>query len=434
MVNRAEQTVFWPGITIEINRTMAMCRTCVRNAPSQPAGTPVPPPSPSYPFEMVVADYCHLNGMNFLVMACRFSGWLSAWYVGKGDFDADRLIEILREYFSTFSVPAEMSSDFGPQFKSSKLAQFLQRYGVHHRQSSSYFAHSNCRAEVAVKTAKRMIKDNIGQDGKVTDKFVRAILQYRNTPLPDTRLSPAQIVFGRQMRDLLPALNYKYEPKQEWGLVREYRERAMARRLDRDGARLEKYTKKQKVIPVGDTVAVQNQAGRFPKKWDKTGTVVENQEYDKVLVKLDGSGRLTTRNRRFVKKIVSPPDLPQGGVPQVQTKAPIEEHDAADTEGAGHIVPEPIFDDETEDNVMNSQELDVVNEGGNTAEEITSDKDHDVPAHTESDSRPKRNRKQNIRYNPEEYDLSVISSQVGMGKLTLSGIYVHPKAGNLKQK
>ena len=411
MVNRAEQTVFWPGITTDINRVRAVCRTCVRNAPSQPAGTPVPPPSPSYPFEMVVADYCHLNGMNFLVMACRYSGWLSAWYVGKGEFDTDRLIEILREYFSTFSVPAEMSSDFGPQFKSSKLAQFLQRYGVHHRQSSSYFAHSNCRAEVAVKTAKRMIKDNIGQDGKITDKFVRAILQYRNTPLPDTRLSPAQIVFDRQMRDLLPPLNYKYEPKQEWGLVREYRERAMARRLDRDGARLKKYTKEQKIIPVGDTVAVQNQAGRFPKKWDKTGTVVENQEYDKVLVKLDGSGRLTTRNRRFVKKIVSPPDLPQGGVPQVQTGGPAMEHDVADTEREGNSIPIPVFnDDETENGLMNGQGVAMVAEGENTAEGVTSEEVHDIPAHTDTaeNCRPKRNHKQNIRYNSGEYDLSVV--------------------------
>ena len=330
-----------------------------------------------------------------------------------------------------------MSSDFGPQFKSSKLAQFLQRYGVHHRQSSSYFAHSNCRAEVAVKTAKRMIKDNIGQDGKITDKFVRAILQYRNTPLPDTRLSPAQIVFGRQMRDLLPALNYKYEPKQEWGLVREYRERAMARRLDRDGARLKKYTKEQKIIPVGDTVAVQNQAGRFPKKWDKTGTVVENQEYDKVLVKLDGSGRLTTRNRRFVKKIVSPPDLPQGGVPQVQTGGPAMEHDVADTEREGNSISVPVFnDDETEIGLMNGQGVAMVAEGENTAEGVTSEEVHDIPAHTDTaaNCRPKRSCKQNIRYNSGEYDLSVVSSQVGMGKFTLSGIYVRPGARDLKQK
>ena len=95
MINRAEQTVFWPGICTDINRMRAMCRTCVRNTPSQPAGIPVRPPVPSYPFQMIVADYCHLNGLNFLVIACRYSGWLSAWYVGKGDYDADRLIERL---------------------------------------------------------------------------------------------------------------------------------------------------------------------------------------------------------------------------------------------------------------------------------------------------------------------------------------------------
>ena len=53
----------------------------------------------------------------------------------------------------------------------------------------------------------------------------------------------------------------------------------MASRLDRDGARLDDHTKRLGRIPVGDTVvAVQNQAGRFP----KNGVVVEKQEYDSV--------------------------------------------------------------------------------------------------------------------------------------------------------
>ena len=96
----------------------------------------------------------------------------------------------------------------------------------------------------------------------------------------------------------LEVLLDKYEPKQEWAMVREYRERALARRLDRDGAKLEQYTKKQKVIPIGGAVAVQNQTGRFPNKWDKTGVVMENMDHDKVLVRMDGSRRLTTRIRR----------------------------------------------------------------------------------------------------------------------------------------
>ena len=345
---------------------------------------------------------------------------MSAWYVGKGEFDAERLIEILREYFSTFSVPAEIASDMGPQFKSSKFAQFLQRYGVHHRQSSSYFAHSNTRAEVAVKTGKRMIRDNIGQDGKVTDKFVRAILQYRNTPLPDTRLSPAQIVFWRQMRDLLPTLNYKYEPKQEWGLVREYRERAMARRLEQDGARLERYTKKQKVIPVGDTVAVQNQTGRFPKKWDKTGTIVENQEFDKVLVKLDGSGRLTTRNRRFVKKIVSPPDLPQRDSPQTSTEVP--DHDDMSPDGNGSSVHEPDVDGGVMGDHVADIETTITDEGREVKDDTDMiDEVMNSPFVTGpvSTDRPRRERKQNVRYSSKEYDLSKVSSNHGKAKLTL---------------
>ena len=67
----------------------------------------------------------------------------------------------------------------------------------------------------------------------------------------------------------------------------------MARRLERDGAKLEMYTKQQKVIPVGDSIAVQNQTGRFPTKWDKNGTVVESLDHDKVRVRLEGSRRLT---------------------------------------------------------------------------------------------------------------------------------------------
>ena len=99
------------------------------------------------------------------------------------------------------------------------------------------------------------------------------------------------------MSDFIPVV--KYEPKQEWGLVQEYRQRAFTRRLERDGARLKKYTKQRKPVPVGRTVAVQNQWRNFPKNLGKTGVVMENLDHDKVLVTLYGGKRLTT--------IVTPP-------------------------------------------------------------------------------------------------------------------------------
>ena len=202
---------------------------------------------------------------------------------------------------------------------------------------------------------------------------------------------------------------------------------------------MERYTKKQKVIPVGDTVAVQNQTGRFPKKWDKTGKVVENQEHDKVLVKLDGSGRLTTRNRRFVKKIVSPPDLAQTDVPQAQSPVPEREEDVIPEGGSGgNIIPGLIVGSGTVENNMSNDQIGHDNQNdevdGNIGNEVI-DVIDDIVTNEDPvlNGRPKRDRKQNVRYSSKEYDLSAVSVP-GNSKLTLSSIFVQPNAGKLMKE
>ena len=47
---------------------------------------------------------------------------------GKGTYDADALIDVLKRHFGCFGVCAEFSSDFGPQFASLKFSKFLQQY------------------------------------------------------------------------------------------------------------------------------------------------------------------------------------------------------------------------------------------------------------------------------------------------------------------
>ena len=79
----------------------------MRNAPSQPAG----PPSPSYQFEMIAADYFHLDGWNYLVLSDRYSGWISVYRTGWCEYDANRLVEALKEHFISWGVAAECASD-----------------------------------------------------------------------------------------------------------------------------------------------------------------------------------------------------------------------------------------------------------------------------------------------------------------------------------
>ena len=54
-------------------------------------------------------------------------------------------------------------------------------------------------------------------------------------------------------------------------------------------------------LTLGERVFLQNQQGPNPTKWDRSGVVVESAGHDKYRVKVDGSGRIPLRNRRFLR-------------------------------------------------------------------------------------------------------------------------------------
>ena len=179
----------------------------------------------------------------------------------------------------------------------------MEQYGIRGRVSSVAFPHSNCRAEIGVKTMKRLITDNTGPSGSLnTDAVLRALLQYRNTPDPVTGMSPAEIVFGRQIRDFTPVLPGKYKPRDEWRRTLEKREEALSKRHFRHHEKWSEHTKNLPPLRVGDCVYIQNQVGNHPRRWDKSGVVVEVKQNHQYQVKKDGSGIITLRNRKFLRK------------------------------------------------------------------------------------------------------------------------------------
>ena len=211
----------------------------------------------------------------------------------------------MKHYFNTFGVAEHFSSDNGPQFQSSLFKNFLKSWGVEHRTSSSYFPKSNLRAETAVKSAKRIIMDSSKLDGSPDlDKISRGLMQHKNTPDTEFGISPAQMVFGRPIRDFLPIRPGTFKPSEMWIDTREKRELAFRKRIIRGAEKWSEHTRDLPDLEPGSRVLIQNQygVGKTPKKWDKSGQILENLGYNKYRIKVDGSGRITERNRQFLRK------------------------------------------------------------------------------------------------------------------------------------
>ncbi|CAE1306768.1 unnamed protein product [Acanthosepion pharaonis] len=285
MIARAESSVFWPAITPAIAALRASCLQCNRNAPSNSSAPPVPPTNPEYPFQCLCADFSTYKGNHYLD---RYSNWS---IVERSSDGALGLIYCFSRTFVTYGIPVELASDGGPEFTATITRQFLADWGVHHRLSSVAFPHSNCRAKLGVKTVKRLLMDNTGPSGTIdTDSFQRAMLQYRNTPDRNTKLSPAMCIFGRPIRDFIPIIPGNYRPHETWRSTWKTREEALRNRHMRCAERLSEHTKWLPPLVVGDHVRIQNQFNQY-------------------VISVDGSRRVTLRNRKFLRKYV-PVQLP----------------------------------------------------------------------------------------------------------------------------
>ncbi|PFX15327.1 Gag-Pol polyprotein [Stylophora pistillata] len=266
----------------------------------------------------------------------RLSGWVEVLSSTAGTTLADSagLVRHLRSFFATFGAPEEISSDGGPEFTAMSTQDFLRLWGVRHRVSSVSFPQSNGRAEVAVKTAKRLLMSNTGPTGSLDhDRFLRAILQLRNTPDPDCNLSPAQIIFGRPLRDSLSFVNRleKFSNphiRPLWSQAWEAKEVALRTRITRTTESLTAHSRPHRPLSLGERVFLQNQQGPNPTKWDRSRVVVESAGHDQYRVEVDGSGRITLRNRRFLRAYtpatpsIRPPPPPAHQLPGSALQCP----------------------------------------------------------------------------------------------------------------
>ena len=208
----------------------------------------------------------------------------------------------------SYGVPTRIRSDGGLQFASAEFADFAAKWGFRHTMSSPHYPQSNGHAESAVKAMKRLVQKASPTGHLDNDAFTSALLEWRNSPNADG-LSPAEVIFGRQLRTLAPSHQSNFIPESS-----KLRARIISRRGDSKAKRrYDAHARPLRPIPAGTPFRIQHP---LTKLLDTTGVVISSDAKRDYQVRTT-SGHVYRRNRRFIRpdklprtKTLSDPDPP----------------------------------------------------------------------------------------------------------------------------
>ena len=195
--------VWWPGINVDIEKSVRLCTECQEVQSSPPAAPLHPWKWPSRPWSRLHLDFAGpFQGKMFLVLIDAHSKWIEATVTSSTSSIA--VIEELRTIFAKFGFPETIVTDNGTGFVSQEFEAYLRRAGIRHVTSAPYHPASNGLAERAVQVVKNGLKKV--RTGSVNTRLAKLLFTYRITPQSTTGVSPAELLFGRRPRTRLDLL------------------------------------------------------------------------------------------------------------------------------------------------------------------------------------------------------------------------------------
>ena len=288
-LRRARELVYWPGMSSDIRQYIEACNICSSMADKQSAEPLVVHPVPSRPWEKVGTDLFSIEGRNYLLTVDYYSNFFEIDYLGDNT-TSDAVITRLKHHFARFGIPVTLISDGGPQYTGEKFRTFSNTWGFDHQTSSPGNSKANGAAEAHVKIAKRLMKKCM----KGKEDTYLGLLSLRNTPQEGIVTSPAQRMFGRRTRTLIPTLPEKLKPSTvDLDVQRKPIEQKKITVAERYAHR-----RALKPLSPGETVRMQPiESGKKDWRQATVSTQIKRRSYEVIT----DDGKKYRRNRQFLR-------------------------------------------------------------------------------------------------------------------------------------
>ena len=304
----ARQSLFWPGMSKDIEHKVASCLTCNKYCNEQTKEPLIPHSVPQRPWQKVGADIFSFARRDYLLVVDYYSKFPEVAFLE--DKTAFSVIRQLKVIFARHGIPEEVIADNMP-FASKQINQFATEWDFKITTSSPTYAQSNGQSERHIQTVKKLLK-KAAEEG--SDPLL-ALLQFRNAPISGLDVSPAQLLFSRKLRTKLPMTSQSLKP----AVVNRFnqlvnRQAHQKRYYDASG------TRTLPTLQPGDVVRVMNDG-----EW-QMGKVVSKHTAPRSYTVQTEHGSLLRRNRRHLIRTQEAPPMCSTDIdvnqPQSEATAP----------------------------------------------------------------------------------------------------------------
>jgi hypothetical protein len=271
----------------EITLMVENCKLCAKYQPAKQKEPLILHSIPKTPFAKLGMDILEHLKKDYLVIMDYYSKWLEV--VPLQHKTAREIITKCEAVFTTHGIPSEVIADNVP-FGSAEFREFAKKWNFKVNTSSPHYPKSNGQAEKGVHIAKMLLKK--------ADNLNLALLEYRNTPIPQLKKSPAQILCGRRMKTNIP-INEKLL-QEEIQDSDDYFRRLQAKR-QKYKQYYDRTAKDQEEFSPNDDVVI-----RDGKTWTQGHIVGQHQSPRSYIVKSE-KGEVR-RNSSFLKKAKQLPE------------------------------------------------------------------------------------------------------------------------------
>ena len=288
-LRRARDCVYWPAMSDDLKDYLANCEACNTYQTHQQKEPLINHKLPDRPWEKIGIDLFAVEGKDYLCTVDYFSDFFEIDHLPHTK-DANVIIKRLKHHFSAHGVPDLVFSDNGPPFNSQDFADFAAEYEFDHKTSSPEYPQSNGKAESAVKIAKGIIVKNKKSKGDLD----LALLEWRNTPTEGLGSSPAQRLFGRRTKTLLPTTRKLLKPKIQTRIKKKKQHKQDVQKHQYD-----RHAKSLAPLKTGETVRMKPKHSCTDKRWTKAK--VQEQVDIRSYSVITEDGREYRRNRKHLK-------------------------------------------------------------------------------------------------------------------------------------